>query len=391
MLGMATYSLATDTMLDVPGATKTPSQVKWDLLKNLRETEVAAQSNRETLSDLQKKIDPILHANKDLAIIASVEKEFAEMSERWSQIEDDSKAYQAWKLEHTTFLEAARVQRSHVSDLQAAIWDMRDSLQSSITELDMQLRDFDILHQEIKRLPNTYEELGPYKQKVRAARSRYNDQARHGQNLFKDFRGRISPIEDTIKDGRATIVLQQSKARAIFQQAKQALEAKRRAAEEEKQAAEAEKRKAEQEAARQREEEEDKRRMAERAQQRAEEERRMAAERSARHDKHISFLETHQAKDLSDYRLAFAFWSNPFAYQGKNVFLVGGCHKHIGPNQAIVAIVPDRNPEQYIVQWDTSRNLAEIAVNGKPYVRCVVKVLGTIHVQHACSTERYRM
>jgi hypothetical protein len=59
-----------------------------------------------------------------------------------------------------------------------------------------------------------------------------------------------------------------------------------------------------------------------------------------------------------------------------------GYHKHIGPNQAIVAIVPDRNPAQYIVQWDTPRNLAELAVKGSPYVRCVVKVLGTTHVQH---------
>lgn len=105
---------------------------------------------------------------------------------------------------------------------------------------------------------------------------------------------------------------------------------------------------------------------------------RVAAERR----QHLQeFLNKHHATDLSDWLKSTAFHNNPFAYQGQHVFLSGGYHKHIGKNQAIVAIAPSRDPADYIVQWDTPRNLAEEAANGKPFVRCIVKVLGTAQIR----------
>lgn len=101
------------------------------------------------------------------------------------------------------------------------------------------------------------------------------------------------------------------------------------------------------------------------------------AERATRLSK---FLARHHAADLSEPTKSVAFHNNPFAYQGQHVFLSGGYHKNIGRREAIVAIAPSQEPTDYIVQWDTARNLAELAVSGSPFVRCVVKVLGTARV-----------
>jgi len=91
-------------------------------------------------------------------------------------------------------------------------------------------------------------------------------------------------------------------------------------------------------------------------------------------------LKRHKAIDLSDMRKAIALLKNPFAYQGQHVFLSGGYNKHIGPGQAIINLVPAAFTNPNYVQWDTQRNLAELAVSGKPYVQCIVKVLGTVSV-----------
>ncbi len=87
-------------------------------------------------------------------------------------------------------------------------------------------------------------------------------------------------------------------------------------------------------------------------------------------------LHRHKAVDMSSLNDSYKLYVNPFAYQGKRVFLSGGYHKNIGRHEALVAILPDQNPTKYIVVWHTSRNLAD----GSPFLRCVVKVLGTTSV-----------
>ena len=92
-------------------------------------------------------------------------------------------------------------------------------------------------------------------------------------------------------------------------------------------------------------------------------------------------LERHHAINMSTLNDGLVFYKNPFAYENKLIFLGGAYQKHIGPDQAIVSILPARDATTYAVQWDTRRNLAELAVKGKPFIRCVVKVLGTVSVQ----------
>ena len=84
----------------------------------------------------------------------------------------------------------------------------------------------------------------------------------------------------------------------------------------------------------------------------------------------VAFLRKYGATDMSNWNASYKLSVNPFSYQGKRVFLSGQYHKNISRHKAIVTILPD------IVVWQTSRNLAD----GSPFVRCVVKVLGTTYV-----------
>jgi len=96
--------------------------------------------------------------------------------------------------------------------------------------------------------------------------------------------------------------------------------------------------------------------------------------RAREHELLSALLHKHNAQDFSSLSDALRLYQNPLAYQGKLLYLQGAYHRNIGRTEAIVAILPDRDPSTYVVQWDTIRNLAG---EPTPTVRCVVRVLGT--------------
>lgn len=147
------------------------------------------------------------------------------------------------------------------------------------------------------------------------------------------------------------------------------------------QRAEFEEQKQQQEAERNRAEEELQQRRAMQATEQQGKQSKLSAAKVEQEQRLAVFLARHHAVDLSDTPRAYAFLKNPFAYQGKQVLLYGGYKQHIGPHQAIITIVPEALATPNFVQWDTARNLAERAVSGSPFVRCVVKVLGTVRIQ----------
>lgn len=100
-----------------------------------------------------------------------------------------------------------------------------------------------------------------------------------------------------------------------------------------------------------------------------------------RHDdreaRRSALLNKYRAEDFSALSSAYRLYQNPFAYKGKTLMVSGSYHKNLSVNEAIVAILPDRNPTRYIVQWDTEQNHAQ----GKPWLQCIVEVIGTSVVQ----------
>lgn len=329
-----------------------------DLYQALRSKQLKVANALQSLTDLEAK------ASQQGASLNDLRSE-------WDRIEGHDEERRRWEAEAQAFHASIDSQRDQIRQQYRLTQNYYQWIESAMNQAKMVSDDLSTTKRELQKIRLDDENLAPYEQKLRQAvrtcgeiRTSYNAKA-------KDFALASQKYLDLLRDAKEAVLAYQRKAATITDTVIRQVAEERRAKEE-----------ADRKAAQQRAEEERRARTAERAQQRAEEERQRAAEKEVRDTKQASFLEPYHAMDLSDYRSAFAFWNNPFAYQGKSVFLVGGYHKHIGPNAAIVAIVPDRNPAQYIVQWDTSRNLAELAVNGSPYVRCVVEVLGTIHVQH---------
>lgn len=100
----------------------------------------------------------------------------------------------------------------------------------------------------------------------------------------------------------------------------------------------------------------------------------VAALKAEKEAKFQSLLSKYHAEDMSSSTRLSQFYQNPFAYEGKRIFLSGAYIKNIDRETAIVSIAPHINNYTYVVAWRTSRN---IATSGNPIIGCIVKVLGT--------------
>lgn len=101
----------------------------------------------------------------------------------------------------------------------------------------------------------------------------------------------------------------------------------------------------------------------------------LSAESSEREKRLLDLLTRYEAEDLSNRQKALLLWQETPAYQGKHVFLRGKYVQSIGAGVFIVNISimsKLESPPTLVVQWDSSRNLAQ--ENG--WFKCIVKVLG---------------
>lgn len=373
---------ATDTMLDVPALTGSPRELQNKLLQRLAQVDNSQKSLYQALSSKHRKL--IEAHQRTLAWereISKSEESFTQVKDHWEKIEGHDGERRKWEEHYTAFRAASSAQRSHINEWHHTIQDYLQWMRAAIDQLKQLDQSIPELKRAIQRLKIDEEEIGPYERRVRDAETAYSTIMLTNNAKSREIRDTITTLQEELADEQSAMVTREDTANIIWQTVSKQVEHEKRetaaarlkAEEEARRQVEADRRKQEQERARE-----------VIVQRQAEEAQRQADQKI----KFQTFINQHHAKDLSDYRSAYTFWNNPFAYQGKTVFLIGGYHKHIGPNQAIVAIVPDRNPSQYIVQWDTSRNLAELAaiVNGSFHnsTNRGSRHIGTVHFPVKC-------